>query len=83
MPSPDNPDLGFTFHMRRTGEVQLLRRGKIAGTLRGSAAAEFLVEMQSCADSEAQQIMARLTGNYKHGNERQAIAHPRNNPKLA
>ncbi|MBK6594951.1 MAG: hypothetical protein IPG23_20820 [Burkholderiales bacterium] len=29
-------------------------------------------------DIEAQQLMARVTGNYKHGNERTASSHPRN-----
>ena len=71
-------DLGFTFRTRKTGEVQVLHRGTRAVTLRGSAAKEFLAKVADCGHSDAQQLMARLTGNYKHGNERLATSHPRN-----
>ncbi len=71
-------DLGFTYRSRKTGEVHVFHRGTLAATLRGSEAAEFLAEMANCGYSDAQQLMARLTGNYKHGNERAATSHPRN-----
>lgn len=71
-------DLGFTFRTRKSGEVQVLHRGTLAATLRGSSAAEFLAEVADCGHSDAQQLMARVTGNYKHGNERLAASHPRN-----
>ena len=75
--SPDG-NLGFTHRRRKTGEVQVLHRGKLAATLRGSAAQEFLAELEDCSADNAQQLMARVTGNYKHGNERLAGSHPRN-----
>lgn len=68
------PD-GFAYQVRRGGEIRITHHGRPAGTLRGAAAARFLVDVQ--ADDE-QELMARLTGNYKHGNERQAKDHPRN-----
>jgi hypothetical protein len=34
--------------------------------------------MEDCDLATAQQVMARLTGNYKRGNERKAAEHPRN-----
>ncbi|EFP58052.1 hypothetical protein HMPREF0321_2359 [Dermacoccus sp. Ellin185] len=34
--------------------------------------------MEDVEDGDAQEIMARLTGNYRRGNERQARNHPRN-----
>lgn len=71
-------DLGFTFRARKTGEVQVLRHDTLAATLRGAAAMEFLAEVADCGHSDAQQLMARVTGNYKHGNERLAASHPRN-----
>lgn len=71
-------DLGFTHRTRKSGEVELLHRGRLAATLRGAEAAGFLAEMDGCGPDEAQQLMARLTGNYKRGNERLAAAHPRN-----
>lgn len=71
-------DLGFTFTARRTDEVQIHHHGRLATTLRGDRAADFLEEMAGCDEASAQQVMARLTGNYKRGNERKAADHPRN-----
>jgi hypothetical protein len=70
-------DLGFTWRVRKSGEVDVLRRGRVAVTLRGALAAEFLAEA-GAGSAAAQQAMARLTGNYKRGNERLASKHPRN-----
>ncbi|KNZ32451.1 MAG: hypothetical protein AD742_11915 [Methylibium sp. NZG] len=71
-------DLGFTHRTRKTGEVQVLHRGALAATLRGVAAQEFLAEVAEGSGADAQQLMARLTGNYKRGNEKLAARHPRN-----
>ena len=71
-------DLGFTWQRMKNGEVRVLHHGKLASTLRGRDAEEFLAEADGADDAAMQQLMARLTGNYKHGNERTAAAHPRN-----
>jgi hypothetical protein len=71
-------DLGFTFRMKKSGEVEVLHRGKLASTLRGTDALDFIAEVESGEFAEGQQLMARLTGNYKRGNERAASHHPRN-----
>lgn len=71
-------DLGFTYRTRKGGVVEVLHRGRIASTLAGAAAEAFLDEVAGLDTAEAQQVMARLTGNYKRGNERQARQHPRN-----
>lgn len=68
------PD-GFTYRLRKNGDVELLHHDRPAGVLRGAAAARFLVDVDS---SDPQELMARLTGNYRHGNERAAKNHPRN-----
>lgn len=60
------PD-GFTFSARKSGEVEIRHHGKIAAVLRGKKATKFLSDIDS---RDAQQLMARLTGNYKRGNER-------------
>ena len=78
-PAPDDPGhLGFAFRVRKTGEVELLHRGKLAATLRGTEAKDFIGAVEASDSPQAQQLMARLTGNYKHGNERTASAHARN-----
>jgi hypothetical protein len=71
-------DLGFTFRQRKSGDVQILRLGALAATLRNDSAAAFLAEVAALERDEVQQLMARLTGNYRRGNERVAANHPRN-----
>lgn len=73
----DDGDLGFTFRARKRGEVDVLHRGRLAATLRGAKARAFLDEAAAAAARDAQQLMARVTGNYKRGNERTAIRHSR------
>jgi len=80
-PSPDSTDaddLGFTFRSRKGGDVEVLHRGRLASTLRGADAIDFLNEVEAGTHADGQQLMARLTGNYKRGNERKAGQHPRN-----
>ena len=71
-------DLGFTHRVRKDGDVEILHHGALAATLRGAKAAKFLDHLLRWTPSEAQRSMARLTGNYKRGNERDASRHPRN-----
>ena len=76
---PLDGDLGFTFRKRKNGDVEILHHGRLASTLRGRDAQDFLSELDAGThDDDAQQLMARVTGNYKHGNERKASQHPRN-----
>jgi hypothetical protein len=66
---------GFSYRVRKNGDVEVLHHGRPAAVLRGVAAARFLADVES---DDPQELMARLTGNYKHGNERTASNHPRN-----
>ena len=70
MPDPH----GFSYEVRGDSVV-VLHHGKHASTLRGSAATRFLRDVE---DGDPQQLMARVTGNYKRGNERMGKSHPRN-----
>jgi hypothetical protein len=65
---------GFAYTRRADGTVVITHHGRHATTLRGGRAAEFLAEV----DDDPQGVMARWTGNYRHGNERTARRHPRN-----
>ena len=71
MPAPN----GFDYTARGDGTVIITHHGRPATTLRGGRAAEFLAEVDG---GEEQEVMARWTGNYRRGNERQARDHPRN-----
>lgn len=67
---------GFEHRTLAGGEVEITHHGRVATTLRGAAAQRFHAELAAGAD--AQQLMARATGNYRRGNERTARQHPRN-----
>ncbi|MCY1143481.1 hypothetical protein OWR29_36245 [Actinoplanes sp. Pm04-4] len=71
---------GFTYRVRKNGDIELLHHGRPAGVLRGRAAARFLADVEQ---DDPQELMARLTGNYRHGNERVARNHPRNRGRQA
>ncbi|MGW3606159.1 hypothetical protein [Micromonospora sp. NPDC005161] len=64
----------FDWVERADGAVVITHHGRVATTLRGGRAAEFLAEV----DDDPQLVMARWTGNYRRGNERTAKHHPRN-----
>ncbi|MEE6273121.1 hypothetical protein [Georgenia wangjunii] len=66
---------GFEFVVAPGGEVRISHHGRLATTLRGRRAAAFLEDV---ARGDPQALMARLTGNYRRGNERTAKNHPRN-----
>ncbi len=69
------PPTGFTFDVWKTGDVVLKHHGRTATTLRGARAVAFLAEID---EADGQELMARMTGNYKRGNERSAADHVRN-----
>jgi hypothetical protein len=71
-------DLGFTVKESNTDELIIFHRGKQAANLRGSRARELKADLDASTFGEQQQLLARLTGNYKRGNERTAKNHPRN-----
>lgn len=68
---------GFDWH-ERGGDVRITHHGGLATTLRGAAAVEFLAEVHAIDTRAQQELMARVTGSYRHGNERTARDHPRN-----
>jgi hypothetical protein len=63
---------GFRYSVSKAGTVTFTHHGRPAGTLRGKGAAAFLAFAERLEEDaeELQQRMARITGNYKRGNER-------------
>ncbi|QDP96408.1 hypothetical protein FOE78_11285 [Microlunatus elymi] len=70
---------GFEYVVRG-GEVVITHHGIKATVLRGRRAADFIEDVES---EDAQLLMARLTGNYRRGNERTARRHLRNSRRGA
>jgi hypothetical protein len=70
-------DLGFSYQEMKGGTVFIRRLGRVVTRLRHGAARAFLAEVEGASPADAQETMARTTGNYKRGNERRAAEHPR------
>ncbi|MCP3991495.1 MAG: hypothetical protein GY724_20645 [Actinomycetia bacterium] len=66
---------GFDWTQRKNGDVVITHHGRVASILRGQTATSFVDDV---AAGDGQELMARLTGNFKRGNERQARTHRRN-----
>jgi hypothetical protein len=63
---------GFEF-LVRGDTVEVRHHGLRAAMLRKEAAAKFLADVER---GDPQQVMARVTGNYKRGNERRGNGRP-------
>jgi hypothetical protein len=67
----------FGYRASKDGKVFITWHGKAVKTLKDGAAKSFLKKIGSAGNLQAQLIMAKLTGNFKRGNER-----PTPNPSL-
>lgn len=67
---PMRRDARFSWARRADASVVVSYDGSAVTTLRGSAAARFLERVDGADEAAAQQLMARVTGNFKRGNER-------------
>lgn len=63
---------GFEFTVRGD-RVEIRHHGQLAATLRKASAMKFLDDVER---DDPQQVMARITGNYKRGNERAGTHRP-------
>lgn len=63
-------DLGFSYKINKNESVFIQRKDKVITTLRGGKAIEFINKIQNLSMEQEQQYLARLTGNYKRGNEK-------------
>ncbi|MDQ3447679.1 MAG: hypothetical protein M3432_00680 [Chloroflexota bacterium] len=64
--------------MRSGDEIVITHHGRVATVLRGDRARRFLDSVRETDPQAAMELMARVTGNYRRGNERVASQHPRN-----
>ena len=61
----------FSFRAHKDGTVRIAYRGKVVTTLAGKDASRFLARVDRADPEQAQLAMAKATGNFKRGNERQ------------
>lgn len=60
----------FAYKITKDKKVFVSYEGKQVTTLSGKKAEEFIAKIQNCKGKEAQLIMAKVTGNFKRGNEK-------------
>ncbi len=66
---PQDDDV-FSYRSSKNGEVFISWHSRQVTVLRGEAARKFLARIAGADPEAAQQLMARVTGNFKRGNER-------------
>jgi len=59
--------VGFEWTQRKNGDVLVTHHARVAAILRGRAAIKFISDV---GRGDPQEVMARVTGDYKRGNER-------------
>jgi len=60
----------FTFRITKDRSVFISYEGKQVTKLNGKKAEDFITRIQNAEGKNAQLIMAKVTGNFKRGNER-------------
>ena len=60
----------FTYRITKDKKVFISWHGKQVTTLSGSKAEDFISDISDAEGKEAQLIMAKATGHFKHGNEK-------------
>jgi hypothetical protein len=60
----------FSYQITKRNTVFLFWRGKCVTTLKDNAAAQFLAKIARTDQRGQQLLMAKITGNFKRGNER-------------
>ncbi len=60
----------FSYRITKDKKVFIAWHGKQVTILKGNKAEDFIADIADAEGKEAQLIMARATGNFKHGNEK-------------
>ena len=61
----------FSYRVTRDGRVLISWKGRIVTTVAGQGASRLVAKLDGADRREVQHLLARATGNFKHGNERQ------------
>ncbi|MEZ5063863.1 MAG: hypothetical protein R3B81_03970 [bacterium] len=63
-------DQQFDYQIVKDGRVRVFWGGREVVTLAGARATKFLRQVEGLDDEGKQLLLARMTGNFKRGNER-------------
>ena len=62
--------MAFEYKATKEGTVFISWEHRVVVTLAGKKAARFLDQVAAADDEQAQVLMARVTGNFRRGNEK-------------
>jgi hypothetical protein len=74
MTHESDTDLGFSYKPTKNGRLFIYCKGKLAKTLNGHRASKFLLKVSGLGANDAQLLMARETGQFKFGNEKNSVS---------
>ncbi|MDQ5831513.1 MAG: hypothetical protein M3550_00440 [Actinomycetota bacterium] len=60
----------FSYRTTKDGRVRVAFHGRHVVTLAGSDAQRLTSRLEGAGDDRTQLLLAKATGNFKHGNER-------------
>lgn len=60
----------FTYRVSKDNKIFIYWQGKNVMILKGKDSEKFLARVSNAGVKEVQLIMAKVTGNFKHGNEK-------------
>ncbi|WP_372998726.1 hypothetical protein [Lutispora sp.] len=60
----------FSYKLSKDNKVFIFWHGKQVMILKGKESEKFIAKIERADKMEAQLIMAKITGNFKHGNEK-------------
>jgi hypothetical protein len=63
-------DEPFAYAITKDGRVRITWRSAVVVTVSGAKAARLIAALDAADPEQAQQLLARATGNFKRGNER-------------
>lgn len=62
----------FSYRQYKNGNVSVYYNEREVTILKGKRAETFSAQIGNASEMEAQMMMAKITGNFKRGNEREA-----------
>ena len=65
-------DEAFSYKIRKDNKLFIYYYGKQVMVLTGNRAAKLIEELEFADEEEEQHLLARITGNFKRGNERES-----------
>lgn len=71
-------DQPFTYTVRKDGSVDISHQSRSVMVVTGVDAARLARKLAGASAEEVQMALAKITGNFKRGNERIAANHLRN-----